>query len=333
MEKVKMINVKDLLGVEDVENEEPSPEEKQVGTIKLDQLVPFKNHQFRLYTGKRLDDMVESIKSYGIIMPLIIRPINNEKYEILSGHNRINAAKIAGIKELPGSSFVIKKGLTDFEAKTIVMETNVIQRGFFELSYSEKAAVLAERHDTIKQEGKRKELISEIENLYKADNLEENSDLGKVCPQGNIRDLIGDKYDLSPRMISYYLRINTLTDEIKEKLDKGEIPFIAGVNLSFLTKDEQETVNITLESYNYKIDLKKSELLKNFSRNKSLNDNKIIEILSGKYFSKSKKTKSFKFTSKFKKNLSRFFKENQNQKEIEEIINKALELYFENHSE
>ena len=249
MEKVKMINVKDLLGVED---EEPSPED---GTIKLDQLVPFKNHQFRLYTGKRLDDMVESIKNYGIIMPIIIRPINNEKYEILSGHNRINAAKIAGIKELPRSSFVIKKGLTDFEAKTIVMETNVIQRGFSEL---------AERHDTIKQDGKRKELISEIENLYKADNLEENSDLGKLCPQGNIRDLIGDKYDLSPRMISYYLRINTLIDDIKEKLDNGEIPFMSAVDLSFLTKDEQETVNITLESYNYKIDLKKSELLKNF---------------------------------------------------------------------
>jgi ParB family chromosome partitioning protein len=331
MEKVKMINVKDLLGVED----EPSPEEKldkQVETIKLDQLVPFKNHPFKLYEGKRLDDMIESIKKYGVLVPLVIRPIENSngKYEILSGHNRKNAAQIAGIKELSKEKFVIMKGLTDEEAMLVVTETNLIQRSFADLSHSERATVLAAHYNAIKSQGRRTDLINEIERLSNADNLEESSAYYQLDKMSKSNEKLGEKYDLSPASISRYLRIDMLIDELKTRIDSGEIPFMAGVDLSFLKEEEQKIVESIIDNFGYKMDLKKSDVLKSLSKGRNFNYDKANEVLSGKYFNKPKKAKSFKFTSKFKKNISKYFKEDQPQNEIEKTIEEALELYFEN---
>ena len=160
---------------------------------------------------------------------MLFRSKGDGKYEILSGHNRANSAKIAGLTKVP---VVIKEDLTDEEAMLIVTETNLIQRAFSELTHSEKARILTERHDAIKEQGRRTELINEIEKLYKTDNIQENSDLGQIDPKEFTRDKIGDQYDLSPRMVSRYLRIDTLIAELKERLDNNEIPFTAAVDLS-----------------------------------------------------------------------------------------------------
>jgi len=91
-------------------------------TLFIDELIPYEEHPFRLYEGERLADMVRSIKELGVIVPVIVRPLD-EDYEILSGHNRVNAAKLAGLKKVP---VIIKTGLTDDEAKLIVTETNLV---------------------------------------------------------------------------------------------------------------------------------------------------------------------------------------------------------------
>ena len=80
--------------------------------LKLETLVPFKNHPFKLYEGNRFDDMVESIRNLGVIVPIVVRK-QGRRHEILSGHNRVNAAKIAGLDEIPA---VVKEGLTEEEA-------------------------------------------------------------------------------------------------------------------------------------------------------------------------------------------------------------------------
>ncbi|WP_243641186.1 ParB/RepB/Spo0J family partition protein [Xylanivirga thermophila] len=322
--KPTIVNLNDLLGIEDDQIKE-TEDNTGIKEVELSQLVPFKNHPFKLYEGDRLDDMVESIKEHGIILPLIVRPTEHGKYEILSGHNRANAGKIAGLIKAP---VVIKEDLTNEEAMLIVTETNLIQRAFSELNHSEKARILTERHNAIKEQGKRMDLINEVENLCKADDLAENSDVGKVCPQGRTRDIVADKYDLSPRMVTYYLRIDTLTNELKERLDNDEIPFMAGVDLSFLQQVEQDIVEDILETYGFKITLKKSNALKEVSQKKGLDYEKIYDIVSGKFFDKPKKPKNFKFTAKFKKKLSKYFDKNQSQTEIESIIEQALETYF-----
>ena len=92
--------------------------------ISVKKIVPFHNHPFRLYEGKRLDDMVESIREHGVLIPVIVQKIA-DGYEMLSGHNRWNAAKVVGIKEIPA---IIKDNLTEREAYVYVIETNMYSR-------------------------------------------------------------------------------------------------------------------------------------------------------------------------------------------------------------
>ena len=322
MKKVETFNIADMFGLPS----ESRPETGSKEEVLISKLVPFRNHPFKLYDGERLNDMVESIKEHGVITPLIVRPLNDGKYEILSGHNRANSAKLAGLETVP---VVIKEGLTDEEAMLIVTETNVIQRSFSELSHSEKARVLAERHKAIKQQGIRTDLIKEIEILSKADDLQENSTSYQFDKKLNSNKTLGEKYNLSSATISRYLRIDTLIDELKERLDNGEIPFMAAFDLSFLSHDEQEIVENILESYDVKVDIKKSITLKTLAQGRKFNYNIAYEVLSGKYFEKPKKNKRIKFTSQFTKRIvEKYVTEERSIDEIEKLIEELLDDYF-----
>lgn len=133
------------------------PEIKQKGLrlvfIPFSKIRQFTGHPFRLYIGERLSDMVESVRQNGILMPLIVRRIFDDgehDYEMLSGHNRMNAGQIAG---LDGAWCLVKEGLTDAEALMYVIETNMLQRSFSDLLPSEKAAVLAMRYSEMFSQG------------------------------------------------------------------------------------------------------------------------------------------------------------------------------------
>lgn len=97
-----------------------------VQQIPCEMLHPYHNHKFELYTGERLEDMVASIKENGVLSPIIVQP-DGDGYEILIGHNRWNASKLAGLPSVPA---IIKAGLTEDEAEMYVIESNVMQRGF-----------------------------------------------------------------------------------------------------------------------------------------------------------------------------------------------------------
>ena len=244
-----VLNINDILGLsEETHMEDKDIENKEIKESKIElylsDLLPFKNHPFKLYEGNRLDDMVASIKELGIITPLIVRPLENRKYEILSGHNRANAGKIAGLEKVP---VIIKEDLTDEEAMLIVTETNLIQRSFSELSHSEKARIITERHNAIKDQGRRTDLINEIEMMSNTDGYEENSNYYQIDKKLKSNEKLGEKYDLSPATISRYLRIDKLNDELKRRVDKDNIPVMAGVDLSFLKEDEQEMIESILD--------------------------------------------------------------------------------------
>ena len=102
--------------------------------ISVEKIAPFHNHPFRLYEGKRLDDMVESVREHWIFIPVIVQKIA-DGYEMLSGHNRWNAAKIVGITEIPA---IIKENLTEREAYVYVIETNMLQRSFDDLYHRKR---------------------------------------------------------------------------------------------------------------------------------------------------------------------------------------------------
>ena len=115
----------------------PDVMKNAVRDIPIEKIVPYKDHCFRLYEGERLDDMVRSVQNYGIMVPIIVRNVpDSDTYEILSGHNRVNAAKIVGKKNVPA---LVKENLPDEFASVYVIESNAMQRGFKELRISEQA--------------------------------------------------------------------------------------------------------------------------------------------------------------------------------------------------
>ena len=138
-----------------------TPQQTAVQQIPCDQLKPYHNHKFELYSGERLEDMVASIKENGVLSPIIVQP-NGDGYEILIGHNRWNASKLAGLPTVPA---IIKTGLTEDEAEMYVIESNVMQRGFENLRISEQAAAVALRHSEMFSQGKRNDILRELAHL------------------------------------------------------------------------------------------------------------------------------------------------------------------------
>lgn len=134
---------------------------KGLELLPVKSIKPFHEHPFHLYEGERLEDMIASIKEHGVLNPVIVQKVENG-YEMLSGHNRLNAAKLAGLKEVPA---IVKTGLSEEEAYVYVIETNLMQRSFSDLLISEKAAVLKARYEKGTCRGKRNDIVREIARL------------------------------------------------------------------------------------------------------------------------------------------------------------------------
>lgn len=223
--------------------------------LPIDSVHPFRKHPFRLYEGERLDDMVESIREHGILSPLIVWK-NSGGYEMLAGHNRQNAGRLAGLTEIP---VIVKRDLSEKEAYVYVIETNVIQRGFAELLPSEKAAVLAERYEKVISQGKRNDILQEITRLNDSD-MEETC--GHDVHKLKNRDAVGKEYGMTGRNIARYIRVNQLSQPLKERLDDGSLPLVAAVDLSYLSDEEQNVVSELAEQGRIKLDGKITRAIK-----------------------------------------------------------------------
>lgn len=228
--------------------------------LPVDKIKPFHDHPFHLYEGERLDDMVESIREHGVLNPVIVRK-KGRGYEMLSGHNRQNAARIAGLTEIPA---IVKEGLTDEEAYVYVIETNVIQRSFTDLTPSEKAAVLSARYEKVISQGKRNDILREIEEI---------GTCGHDVHKSKSRDGIGEEYGMTGRNIARYMRVDKLIRPFKDRLDAGDLTLTAAVELSYLSEDEQEAV----AAQDVKVDEKTAKAIRAAAG--KLTEEKLEEIL------------------------------------------------------
>ncbi len=302
---------------------ERKPKTDTVFNIAVDKLHSFKNHPFKLYNGERFDDMVESIKANGVLVPIIVRPTDNSDYEILSGHNRVECAKVAGLETVPA---VVKENLTGDEALLIVTETNLLQRSFADMSHSERAVTLSMHHEAIKKQGKRNDLIFQIENMFNDSNVSISEDSSQAVNKLKSIAVIGQNYGLSKDSVARYIRINKLTSTHKERLDRGDLSIRAAVELSYLQNNEQQIIDDILILGNYKLDTKKAELLRQLSEQKKLNYEAVEEVFIGKKVTKkSARIPLIKIKPKL---VSKYFNPEQKQEEIESTIVAALEYYF-----
>lgn len=281
--------------------------------ISVENIVPFHNHPFRLYEGKRLDDMVESIREHGILIPVIVQKVA-DGYEMLSGHNRWNAAKIAGITEVPA---IIKEILTEREAYVYVIETNMLQRSFDDLLPSEKAAVLAERYEKVMCQGRRNDILEEIALLNGVDAPET---CGHDVHKSKSRDSIGEDYGMTGRNIARYMRLNQTTDQIKEMVDEGTMAMVTAVELSYLSEEEQKQVCTVLNEHGGKI--KNAQATELHKEAGSLTADKVKSILVGEV--KEKPVSDAKLFAQIKK---KYFK-GKSTDEIMGVLEQALTTWF-----
>jgi ParB family chromosome partitioning protein len=318
MSEKKLMSLADMFG-EDTEKKQANNQTE----IDISKLISFENHPFKLYEGERFENMVRSIRELGVIVPVIVRP-KGEEFEILSGHNRVNAAKIAGLLKVP---VIIKENLEDEEAMLIVTETNLMQRSFSDMLHSERATALEQHHKALASQGKRTDILKEIETLLKADEIKDDETSRQVGEKLTSADETGKTYNLSGRSVSRYLRICNLIKELKDRLDIEEIPFTASVTLSYLTEEEQYIVEIIISEHNFKLDMKKAESLRDYSEGEKLDEETAYAILSGELYKKQTVNKPSPIKLK-PKLINKFFAPETKQTEIENVIDKALELYF-----
>lgn len=284
-----------------------------VQTLPIDEIKPFYEHPFKLYEGERLNDMVESIREHGILTPVIVRKMD-KGYEMLAGHNRQNAAKLAGLTEVPA---IVKDGLTEEEAWVYVVETNVIQRSFNDLLVSERIAVLSTRYDRVCGTKKREEIMEELHLL--------NGDGGHhVHQQAKSRELIGQEYGMTGRNIARYVRCNQLIPAFKDMLDDGSLTIIAGVELSFLSGEEQALVLDVMEQNCIKLKRDAADKLRAAAG--SITKETVQEVLGlDKPVSEVKRPVSVKLPAKV---YSRYFADVP-AKDVQGILEEALDLYFQ----
>ncbi|MGN1415452.1 MAG: ParB/RepB/Spo0J family partition protein, partial [Oscillospiraceae bacterium] len=301
-----------------------------VKDIPIDMLVPYHDHPFVLYSGERLDDMVNSVKTNGILTPIITRTLPDGKYEILAGHNRTNAAKLAGLTTVPA---VVKENLSDEEAEMYLIETNVLQRGFKELRISEQAAVVALRHSKMFDEKKQKAISDELLALEG----EGGSKQSKLAA-------VGEEYNLSKNTIARLIRVHKLLEACEkytESADTGNLSIRAAVELSYIPASALE---IIFERYNeniminnvwrngVKIDVRLAEqlreLFKSFDGGKRAAE--LILDTMQKCEDMPKKKKPVKLDPDVR---TKYFSDDESDDYVNSVIAKALEMYFENNDE
>ena len=300
----------DLLGMPEEMN---TPVFNSQTMIPIEKIVPFHNHPFRLYEGERLADMMESIKEHGVLNPVIVQRVA-DKYEMLAGHNRWNAAKIVGVSEIPA---IVKDDLSEEEAYVYVIETNLMQRSFTDLLPSEKAAVLAERYAKVMCQGKRNDILEEIARL---NGVDVSDTCGHDVHKSQNRDTIGEDYGMTGRNIARYMRLNQTTEQIKEMVDAGTMAMVTAVELSYLSEEEQARVCAVLDEHGVKI--KNAQAVELHNAAGSLTEDKVKSILVGEV--KEKPVSDAKMFAQIKK---KYFK-GKSMDEIMGVLEQALTTWF-----
>lgn len=280
--------------------------------IQIKNIQPFHDHPFHLYEGERLEDMITSVKEHGILNPVIVQKIDGG-YEMLSGHNRMNAAKLAGLKEAPA---IVKTDLSEEEAYVYVIETNLMQRSFSDLLISEKAAVLKARYEKESCQGRRNDIIEEIARM-------EGKEVPVTCGHGdqrlNTRDMIGKEYELSGSSVGRLLKLNDLIKPFKDMVDRGALYTKVALQLAFLPEEEQNMVYSVMKKKKTKVTI--DMVMKLRSHSGSLTDAMVRRYLS----TEPVKKKCYKVPARI---VEKYFV-GMDPNKVDSIVEQALEAWFQ----
>ncbi len=282
-DKVKLKSFDDLFGTNEILTGET------VTSVPLKQLRIFKGHPFRVLDDEKMQETVDSVKKYGVLIPGIVRPYPEGGYEVVAGHRRWRACELAGLEEMP----VIVRNMDDDTAVVIMVDSN-IQRE--DILPSEKAKAYRMKYEAMRHQGKKS---------------------GK-----NTLDEIGGIVGENAKKVQRYIWLSRLSKELLDMVDHKKLGFSQGVDISFLTEEAQRWVHTFIKKQGRTVSTAQSAKIKEYGKSGELTFAMVELILTGN------KPKERKILLKADK-ISRYFTEDCSSEEIENIILRLLDEWKE----
>jgi len=273
---------------------------EKVVTLNPADISDFPNHPFKVKQDEAMAEMVDSVKLYGVLAPALVRPKADGGYEMVAGHRRKCAATLAGITEMP----CIVRNLTDDEATIIMVDSNLQRETILP---SEKAFAYKMKLEAMKRQGERTDLTS--------------SPLDKKLKGLTSAQQVSQKSGDSQPQIYRYIRLTELIPSVLDMVDSGKIAFRPAVELSYLSKEQQQSLHDTMECEDCTPSLAQAVKMKEFSRDGKLTEEVILSIMQEE---KPNQREQFKMP---KERISKYFAPGTPAQKIEDTIIKALELY------
>ena len=292
-QKIKLTSVQELLGVA---NEETALD------LEVVRIRPFKNHPFKVVDDEKMEDLVESIRTNGILSPVLVRPLGNDTYEMVSGHRRMHAAILLGMEKIPA----IIREMTDDEAVVSMVDAN-IQRE--ELLPSEKAFAYKMKMDAMRRQGLRSDLTSD----------QNDQRLGQTS-----RKILAEQVGTSEAQITRYIRLTELIPELRDYVDQKRIQLTVGIEISYIDPEVQKWLFEYIKD-NGVVKLNQITLLRTQLQTGAITQAKMIMLLND---SQPGKAPSSKLTFTEKK-LREYFPATYTTTEMRNIIEDLLQEWKE----
>ena len=293
---IELKSVDDLFATEE---SRADAQREKVQEIPLGELHPFRNHPFKVKDDAAMQDTVDSVREYGVLVPAIARPDPDGGYELIAGHRRHYASELAGKETMP----VIVRDLDD-DAATIIMVDSNLQRE--ELLPSERAFAYKMKLDAMKRQAGRpsRENVSQVGTQKRSDQI--------------MAEQVGE----SRNQIQRFIRLTELIPTLLDRVDERKIAFNPAVELSYLKKEEQTLLLEAMDSEQATPSLSQAQRLKKFSQQKMLSLDVMRAVMS-----EEKKTDLDRVTLK-NETLRKYFPKSYTPKQMEDTIIKLLEGWY-----
>ena len=278
-------------------NNKEAPNTESIINIPIDKLKDFADHPFSVRDDDAMQQTVESIREYGVLVPAIARPLEDGTYELIAGHRRKHACEVAGIKTMP----VIVRDV-DRNTATIIMVDSNLQRE--NILPSERAKAYKMKLDAIKRQGARHDLTST--------QLAQKLSVEKVAEEAGT----------SKDQIRRYIRLTELDPELQKMVDEGKIAMTPAVEISYLKPDEQKLLIETIDSEQATPSLSQAQRMKRLSQEGKLNDDAMLGIMM-----EQKKPETWDLKLPMDK-IRKYFPRSYTPQRMEETIIKLLDMWM-----
>ncbi|MEE0970711.1 MAG: ParB/RepB/Spo0J family partition protein [Clostridia bacterium] len=266
--------------------------------IQVDKLKTFENHPYKVEENEEMEMLTQSIKENGILSPLIVRPIENSEYEIISGHRRLFASKRAGLTEVPAFVYEMDRD----KAIIALVDSNLHRE---HLLPSEKAFAYKMKVEAMNRQGERTDLTC--------------SQVGKRL---NTYEVIAEESGESRNQIHRYIRLTNLLPELLKYVDDGQISFTPAVELSFLNDIEQRDLLQAMELNDCTPSLSQAVRMKKLSQAGKLDDDRINKIMAEE---KANQKERIKIPTE---RVRKYFPKSFSNSQIEDEIVKLCEVHY-----